>query len=128
MRIRTAASLDREAAQDHLEHELIDFITQVTNEVSWYMHERGLTRADLAERMGVSPGRVSQILGGGENITARTLVALSTALDARFDIELSPLKVGDSYTSRGTEEAKAAPHENHRTVSRTAHRRARRVH
>ncbi|MGH3201158.1 MAG: helix-turn-helix domain-containing protein [Streptosporangiaceae bacterium] len=35
------------------------------------MRERGLTRADLAARMGVSPGRVSQILGGGENLTLR---------------------------------------------------------
>jgi transcriptional regulator with XRE-family HTH domain len=128
MRIRTAASLDREAAQDHLEHELIDFITQVTNEVSWYMRQRGLTRADLAERMGVSPGRVSQILGGGENLTARTLIALSTALDARFDIELSPLKAGDSYTSSGAAQAEAAPHGNHRNVSRAAHRQGRRVH
>ncbi len=125
---RTAASLDREAAQDHLEDELIDFITQVTNEVSWYMRERGLTRADLAERMGVSPGRVSQILGGGENITARTLVALSTALDARFDIELSPVKGGERHKSRGTAQAEEAPHGNHRAVSRAAHRLARRVH
>jgi hypothetical protein len=43
--------------------------------------------------LGVSPaGRVSQILTGGENLTLRTLAALSTALDARFCIELSPLK------------------------------------
>jgi transcriptional regulator with XRE-family HTH domain len=50
--------------------------------------------------MGVSPGRVSQILGGGENLTLRTLAALSTALDARFDVALNPLKTHDAYTSR----------------------------
>jgi transcriptional regulator with XRE-family HTH domain len=128
MGIRTAASLRRETAQDDLEDGLLDFITQVTNEVSWYMRERGLTRADLAERMGVSPGRVSQILGGGENLTARTLVALSMALDARFDIELTPLKAGDSYSSRNTAQAEAAPRGNHSRVSRAVHRAARRVH
>ena len=122
MRIRTAASLDREAAQDHLEHELIDFITQVTNEVSWYMRERGLTRADLAERMGVSPGRVSQILGGGENLTARTLIALSTALDARFDVELTTPKGGDSYTSQDPAQAEAAPPANRHAAPRARHR------
>ena len=58
-------------------------VTQLTNEINWCLRERGLTRADLAARMGVSPGRVSQILGGGENLTLRTLAALSTALDAR---------------------------------------------
>jgi hypothetical protein len=45
---------------------------------------------------------VSQILGGGENLTLRTLAALSTALDARFGVELSTLKAGDTYTSRDT--------------------------
>jgi transcriptional regulator with XRE-family HTH domain len=127
MRIRTAASHDREAAQDQLEHELIDFINQVTNEVSWYMRERGLTRADLAERMGVSPGRVSQILGGRENLTARTLMALSTALDARFDVELIPLKAGDSYTSPSMAQVEEAPHGSHSRVSRAMHRASRRV-
>jgi len=43
---------------------------------------------------------VSQILGGGENLTLRTLAALSTALDARFSVDLNPLKAGDTYTSR----------------------------
>ena len=70
--------------------------------------QRGLTRADLAARMGVSPGRVSQILGGGENLTLRTLAALSTALDARFDIALNVLKADDAYTSRSPGSAELA--------------------
>ena len=82
------------------------------------MRERGLTRADLAARMGVSPGRVSQILGGGENLTLRTLAALSTALDARFDIELSSLKAEDTYTSRAAADAEAAPTQRTTTLSR----------
>ena len=73
-------------------------------------------RADLAARMGVSPGRVSQILGGGENLTLRTLAALSTALDARFDVDLNPLKAEDSYTYE------AALATNHHAVSRARHR------
>src|ERR1700744_6181052 len=87
---------------DQIEDELLALVTQLTNEINWYMRERGLTRADLATRMGVSPGRVSQILSGGENLTLRTLAALSTALDARFDVELSALKDGDTVTSDGT--------------------------
>ena len=68
---------------------MLVLVTQLINEINWHMRERGLTRAELAERMGVSPGRVSQILGGGENLTLRTLAALSAALDARLDIKLS---------------------------------------
>jgi transcriptional regulator with XRE-family HTH domain len=81
------------------------------------MKERGLSRADLAARMGVSPGRVSQILGGGENLTLRTLAALSCALDAHFDLELTSLKTGDAYTS-----ADAAPAASHRPSPRTQRR------
>jgi transcriptional regulator with XRE-family HTH domain len=121
----TDVSPDRRATESQIEDELLALVTQLTNEINWYMRERGLTRADLAGRMGVSPGRVSQILGGGENLTLRTLAALSTALDARFDIELSALKAGDTFTSYGTTRAESAPAGNHHTLSRTTHREAR---
>jgi transcriptional regulator with XRE-family HTH domain len=92
-------SPDKRAAETQIDEEMLALVTRLTNEVNWYMRERGLTRADLAARMGVSPGRVSQILGGGENLTLRTLAALSTALDARFGIELTALKAEDAYTA-----------------------------
>ena len=115
-------SPDQRATENQIDDEMLALVTQLTNEINWYMRERDLTRADLAARMGVSPGRVSQILGGGENLTLRTLAALSTALDARFDIELSPLKGVDTYTSA---QAESVPAANHHTRSRAAHRRAR---
>ena len=120
----TGASPDQRTTETQIDDEMLAFVTQLTNEINWYMRERGLSRADLAARMGVSPGRVSQILGGGENLTLRTLAALSTALDAHFDLELSPLKAGDSYTSHGPGQAEAAPAGNHRGLPRAAHRQA----
>jgi transcriptional regulator with XRE-family HTH domain len=121
----TGVSPDRRATEGQIEDELLALVTQLTNEITWYMRERGLTRADLAARMGVSPGRVSQILGGGENLTLRTLAALSTALDARFDVELNALKGGDTFTGEGTTQAESAAAGNHHTLSRTTHREAR---
>jgi transcriptional regulator with XRE-family HTH domain len=109
MGFKSGVSSDQRAAETQVDEEMLTLVTQLTNEINWCLRERGLTRADLAARMGVSPGRVSQILGGGENLTLRTLAALSTALDARFDIELSALKVGDTYTSRSAASAEAAP-------------------
>ena len=94
-------------------------VTQLTNEITFHMRECGITRADLAARMGVSPGRVSQILGGGENLTLRTLAALATALDARFDFELSSLKTPDAFTSRSG--AESAPAANHHSFPRAQH-------
>ena len=121
----TDVSPDHRATESQIEDGLLALVTQLTNEITWHMRERGLTRADLAARMGVSPGRVSQILGGGENLTLRTLAALSTALDARFDIELSALKGGDAFPGHGTAQAGAASAANQRSMSRTTHREAR---
>jgi len=121
----TGASPGHRAVEAEIDDEMLTLVTELTNEINWYMRERGLTRADLAARMGVSPGRVSQILGGTENLTLRTLAALSTALDARFDIELSALKGGDTYRSRATAQAEAAPGAGHHTHSRATHRQAR---
>ena len=115
---------DQRAVEAKVDEEQHGLVTQLTNEITWHMRERGLTRADLAARMGVSPGRVSQILGGGENLTLRTLAALATALDARFDFELSSLKTGDAYTGRGTADAEASsPHDagNHHALPRAKH-------
>ena len=101
-------SPEQRATETQIDEELHALVTRLTNDISWYMRERGLTRADLAARMGVSPGRVSQILGGGENLTLRTLAALSTALDARFDIALDALKGEDAFTSRDATSAEAS--------------------
>src|SRR6202161_2757207 len=108
MGIGPGVSPYRQATETQIDEEMLALVTRLTNEINWHMRELGLTRADLAARMGVSPGRVSQILGGGENLTLRTLAALSTALDARFDLELSALKVGDTYTSRSAASAEGA--------------------
>jgi transcriptional regulator with XRE-family HTH domain len=109
-------SPEQRATEAQIDEEMLALVTRLTNDINWYMRERGLTRADLAARMGVSPGRVSQILGGGENLTLRTLAALSTALDARFDVALSALKAEDAFTSGSTEASVAANH--HQPVSR----------
>jgi transcriptional regulator with XRE-family HTH domain len=56
------------------------------------MSEHKVTRADLAQSMGVSPGRVSQILSGEDNLTLRTVSAVVAALGAGFEISLHPVE------------------------------------
>ncbi len=112
-------SPDQRAVEAKVDEEMHGLVTQLTNGITFHMRERGITRADLAARMGVSPGRVSQILGGGENLTLRTLAALASALDARFDFELSSLKVDDTFTSRETAATEAAA--NQRSFPRGEH-------
>jgi transcriptional regulator with XRE-family HTH domain len=63
----------------------------VVDEITWYMREHKVSRADLAHSMKVSPGRVSQILSGEENLTLRTLSGVLLALGAGVQFTLQPL-------------------------------------
>lgn len=63
----------------------------MVDEITWYMRENKVTRGELAQAMGVSPGRVSQILSGDENLTLRTLGSVIEALGARSDFSLRPI-------------------------------------
>ena len=105
------SSHEAEADDARIDAELSRLMTEVTNEVNWRMREDGMTRADLAGRMGVSPGRVSQVLSGGENLTLRTLVSLATALDGQFEVQFRPYKPSDdSYSAPGTGAGDEADH------------------
>jgi transcriptional regulator with XRE-family HTH domain len=98
MGLHLGVTSGRKALENGADEELSDLITQVTNEIDWLMRENQITRADLAARMGVSPGRVSQVLSGGENLTLRTLASLASALGAHFELELRPAgAVADGY-------------------------------
>lgn len=65
-----------------------DLVHNIVDEVTWYMSENKISRADLAQSMGVSPGRVSQILSGDENLTLRTLSSVAAALGAEVEVVL----------------------------------------
>jgi transcriptional regulator with XRE-family HTH domain len=101
----------QKATEAQVDEEQSRLITQVTNEINWHMRERNLSRADLASRMGVSPGRVSQVLSGGENLTLRTLATLATALGTQFDLTLSarePVVEESAVEETVVEETRAA--------------------
>jgi len=86
--VRRHSLSEQAASEDRVDAELTRLTMQVTDEITWRMRSLGLSRADLASRMGVSPGRVSQVLSGGENITLRTLASLAAAVDAQFEVQL----------------------------------------
>ncbi|MEJ3745168.1 helix-turn-helix transcriptional regulator [Actinomycetes bacterium KLBMP 9797] len=70
--------------------EKLDLLRVMVDEVTWYMREHKVTRSELAQSMGVSPGRVSQILSGDENLTLRTLGSVIDALGADIEVTLRP--------------------------------------
>ncbi|SNR95061.1 helix-turn-helix domain-containing protein [Blastococcus mobilis] len=59
---------------------------QIVEGVQSFMEERGLNQQEVARRMGLTEGRVSQILSGEQNLTLRTLASLAAALEGHFHI------------------------------------------
>ena len=66
-----------------------ELILQVTETLTHALDEAGVTKAELARRLGKSPGFVSQVLGGGRNLTLRTLSDIVAALALRPTLNLS---------------------------------------
>lgn len=63
-----------------------------TTEAIWTaMDDQGLTRAELAERLGTSRANVTQLLSGTRNMTLRSLAALAHACGLRADVHLEDL-------------------------------------
>ena len=57
-----------------------DHAMEISGTIFQRMQDLGMKKKDLAERMGVSPARISHILSGEQNLTLSTLARLETAL------------------------------------------------
>jgi len=57
-------------------------------ELKKIMVEKGITKKELAKRLGVSPAYITKILGGS-NITLRTVARILAALEADVSIRLT---------------------------------------
>jgi transcriptional regulator with XRE-family HTH domain len=78
------------ADRERLNRELARLPRNVTTAITRCMKQRGMNRTGLAHQMGLSPGRVSQILSGDGNLTLGTLAAVCVALDAQLEVKLVP--------------------------------------
>jgi transcriptional regulator with XRE-family HTH domain len=72
--------IEPEALQLLREEELI---LQTTNLIYETMEKCGVTKAELAKRMGKTPAFVTQILSGDRNLTLRTIADIALALEMR---------------------------------------------
>ncbi len=70
------------------EHELL--ILDVTEQITRWIEESGITRAELARRLNRSRAWVARLLRHESNPTVRTLAAVARALGARWSTALLP--------------------------------------
>ncbi|MDD3580264.1 MAG: helix-turn-helix transcriptional regulator [Desulfobacca sp.] len=57
-----------------------DLIMEVTETLCKLMQEKGVSRTELAARLGKSKGFISQVLNGGRNLTLRTIADIAEVL------------------------------------------------
>lgn len=67
-----------------------ELILDVTNRLTQALEHAGVTKSELAKRIGRTPGFVSQVFGGGRNLTLRTISDIAAALSLRPALQLSP--------------------------------------
>lgn len=67
-----------------------ELILEVTETLSRALADSGMTRAELARRLGKSKAFVSQLFGGGRNLTLRTIADVADALDCRLTVQACP--------------------------------------
>jgi transcriptional regulator with XRE-family HTH domain len=67
-----------------------ELIVEVTEALARALRTSGLTQSELAARLGKSKGFVSQILGGGRNLTLGTLADVAGALGCKVQVQLRP--------------------------------------
>ncbi|MFP4474907.1 MAG: helix-turn-helix domain-containing protein [Desulfatibacillaceae bacterium] len=66
-----------------LEHE-------VTEQLWIAMEARGMSKADLAEKLGVSRASVTMLFRDGSNLTLKRMLHIADALDCEVDIRIRP--------------------------------------
>jgi transcriptional regulator with XRE-family HTH domain len=61
------------------------YLFRVTEDILVAMEDQGVSKAELAQRLGKSKARISQLLGGSSNMTIGTLADIAFALGLTLD-------------------------------------------
>jgi transcriptional regulator with XRE-family HTH domain len=93
--------------EDHRLYEQERLVLWVSEALARAMAENGLSKADLAEKLGTSRAHITQVLSGSRNMTLRTVADLAWACNQRAEIRLEALPQADSRGGRTEAREKA---------------------
>src|SRR5262245_42692406 len=77
-------------AEQHEDYWVTGAIVEFTESLVREMERQGITRVELARRLGATPAYVTKILRGKANCTLATMVRLARALGGELRVELTP--------------------------------------
>lgn len=75
-------------AETHADYWVAGAILEFTESLVQEMERQGITRSELARRIGASPAYVTKILRGKANFTLETMIRLARALDADLHVQI----------------------------------------
>ena len=70
------------------------------------MEEQGVTRTELARRLGTSQAYVTRVLSGHANFTLKTMSKLALALGLQLEVGLGPQRVPSTAAEAGKEDVR----------------------
>jgi transcriptional regulator with XRE-family HTH domain len=75
-------------------------VTEAGEFIARLMQEQGVTKAELARRLGKSRAYITQMLSGSANLTVRTLAEVAYALGAEVRLEAVPVEAVERKQER----------------------------
>ncbi len=78
------------ARQTH-EYKVEGVSLEFTEQIMRRMQELGMSRSELARKVGVKPSYITKILRGDTNYTLDSMVKIATVLDSTFRCNLEPV-------------------------------------
>ena len=83
-------------------------IFDFTEDLCRLMTEKGVSRAELARRIGTSRAYITRLLGGSANFTLGTMVKLAMALDGVVHIHIADKKAITRWSDTPRRKAKSS--------------------
>ena len=74
--------------KDTFDYKLASLELDITERIIQKMHERNMSRADLAKELGISKAAVSKLFNNGSNLTLKTLLRISEVLQCDLRLRL----------------------------------------
>lgn len=87
---------------------------ELYKQVTAYIKREGINQSELAKRLGVSKGYISQILNGNFNYTLKKLIELSIAIEVIPNLRFISFKKGKTISKKTTRNAKIIPFDSSR--------------
>lgn len=79
---------EEQCTEEHRKNSSSEELTfDVTEEILIIMEDKGITKKDLADKLGKSKAYISQLLSGSKNMTLRTLSDLCFALGVKPSVQ-----------------------------------------